>query len=93
MGEFVSVDLELKGLRNRPVFLLWSIFQKGSQTNLFGKWLSNFVAYRLKATTDDDTGTVYIWAPLPKVPGPYYIHLSLTTGGAILGTGDSDTFG
>jgi hypothetical protein len=92
LGELVSINLELTGLRNRPVFLSWSIFQKGGQNNLFGKWLSNFVAYRLEATTNDDTGTLEMWIPLPKVPGPYFIHLSLTTGGASLASTNSDPF-
>ena len=92
LGELISINLELTGLRNRPVFLSWSIFQKGGQNNLFGKWLSNFVAYRLEATTNDDTGTLEMWIPLPKVPGPYFIHLSLTTGGASLASTNSDPF-
>jgi hypothetical protein len=92
LGELVNVSLELTGLRNRPVFLSWSIFQKGGHTNLFGKWLNNFVAYRLEATTNDDTGTLEMWIPLPRVPGPYFIHLSLTTGGASLASMNSDLF-
>jgi hypothetical protein len=34
-----------------------------------------------------------MWIPLPKVPGPYFIHLSLTTGGASLASTNSDLFG
>ena len=92
LGELVGVNVELEGLQGQPVFLLWSIFQAGSQTPLFGKWLSNFVAYRLEATTNDDTGSLEMWIPLPKRPGPYYIHLSLTTGGASLVSTDSRPF-
>ena len=92
MGELVSVNIELEGLRGKFVYLSWSIFQKGSQTNLFGKWLNSFVAYRLQATTDDDTGSLEMWIPLPKMPGPYFIRLSLTTDGASLASTDSDPF-
>ena len=92
LGELVSVNMELTGLRDQPVFLLWSIFQEGGHTSLFGKWLNNFVAYRLEATTNDDTGTVEMWIPLPKLPGPFFIHLSLTTDGASLASTDSNPF-
>ena len=93
LGELVSVNMELAGLRGQPVFLLWSIFQEGGHTSLFGKWLNNFVAYRLEATTNDDTGTVEMWIPLPKLPGPFFIHLSLTTDGASIASADSNPFG
>jgi hypothetical protein len=84
--------MELAGLRGQPVFLLWSIFQEGGHTSLFGEWLNNFVAYRLEATTNDDTGTVEMWIPLPKLPGPFFIHLSLTTDSASLASTDSNPF-
>ena len=93
LGELVSVNFELTGLRDRPVFLRWWIFQKGGQSHLFGKWVDNFVAYRLEATTDNDTGTLEMWIPLPKAAGPYFLDLSLTTGDASLASADSDLFG
>jgi hypothetical protein len=93
LGELVSLNMELVGLRGQPVFLSWSIFQTGDHNSLFGKWLNNFVAYRLEATTDDDTGSLDMWIPLPKVTGPYVIRLNLTTGAADLASTDSDPFG
>ena len=93
LGELVSVNMELAGLRGQSVFLSWSIFQEGGHTSLFGKWLNNFVAYRLEATTNDDTGTVEMWIPLPKLPGPFFIHLTLATDGASLASTDSNPFG
>jgi hypothetical protein len=92
LGELVSVNFELAGFRDKPIFLKWWIFQKGSQSHLFGKWVDNFVAYRLEATTDDDTGALQMWIPLPKVLGPYILDLSLTGGGASLASADSDPF-
>ena len=93
LGELISLNMELVGLRGQPVFLSWSIFQAGGHDNLFGRWLNNFVAYRLMATTDDDTGSLDMWIPLPKVSGPYFIRLNLTTGGADLASADSGPFG
>jgi hypothetical protein len=92
LGELVSVNFQLTGLRDKVVFLKWSIFQKGGQSHLFGKWVDHFVAYRLQATTDDDTGTLEMWVPLPKVPGPYFLHLDLNIGAASLSSADSDLF-
>ena len=93
LGELISVNLELLGLQGQPVFLSWSIFQEGGQNNLSGNWLGNFVAYRLEGTTSDDTGTLEMWIPLPKQPGPYFVHLSLSTaGGDNLTSMDSGPF-
>ena len=93
MGELVSVNLELVGLQGQPVLLSWSIFQEGGSNHLSGNWLGNFVAYRLEATTNDDTGTLEMWIPLPKQHGPYFIRLTLTTGGENLASMNSDPFG
>ncbi len=92
VGELVSVNLELIGLKGQPVFLSWSIYQVGGKVNLYGDWLRNFVAYRLQATTDDDTGSVMMWVPLPKTPGPYFLRLTLSTGNTSLASDDTGTF-
>lgn len=92
LGELVSVNMELAGLQGQPVFLSWSIFQESGHNRLFGKWLSNFVAYRLEATTENDTGTLEMWIPLPKPPGPYFIRVSLSSDGASLTSMDSGPF-
>jgi hypothetical protein len=93
LGELVSVNLELVGLRGQPVLLSWSIFQQEDKTNPFGKWLDgDFVIDRLEATTNDDTAALEMWIPLPKLPGPFVIRLSLSTDGADLASADSSPF-
>ena len=93
LGELVSVNVELVGLEGQPVMLSWSIFQEGGQTNLFGNWLSgHIVAFRLEATTNDDTATLEMWIPLPKLPGPFFIQLSLATDNAGLASAASGPF-
>jgi hypothetical protein len=93
LGELISVNLELAGLQGQPVFLSWSIFQEGGQNHLSGSWLGNFVAYRLEGTTNDDTGTLEMWIPLPKQHGPYFVHLTLSTvGGDNLASKNSGPF-
>ena len=34
-----------------------------------------------------------MWIPLPKLTGPFFIHLSLTSNGASLASTDSNPFG
>jgi hypothetical protein len=93
LGELVSANLELVGLRGQPVLLAWSIFQQGDKANPFGKWLGgDFVVDRLEATTNDDTTALEMWIPLPKLPGPFVIRLSLSTDGADLASADSSPF-
>jgi hypothetical protein len=93
MGELISVNLELIGLRGQQIFLSWSIFQK-SGSGLSKNWLGGFITYRLVATTDDDTGTLQMWVPLPRQHGPYFIRLDLmTANGADLAGMSSNPFG
>ena len=69
LGELLSVDMELAGLQGQPMLLSWSIFQEGGQSHLSRNWLGNFAAYRLEATTNDDSGTLEMWIPIPSNPG------------------------
>jgi hypothetical protein len=94
LGELLSVDMELAGLQGQPMLLSWSIFQEGGQNQLSRNWLGNFAAYRLEATTNDDSGTLEMWIPLPRQPGPYFVRLTIaTTGGVSLASMDSGPFG
>jgi hypothetical protein len=93
VGELFSVNLELVGLQSQSVFLSWTMFQKDGRNHLSGEWLDNFVAYRLRATTNDDTGTLNMWIPLPKQPGSYFIRLTLTSAGESLASMNSGLFG
>jgi hypothetical protein len=92
LGVLVIADVELSGLRGKQVLLSWSIFQQEGGGRLFGKWLATNPTYVLVAGTDKDTTTVRMWVPLPKAPGPYIVHLDLTTEGSYLGSIESDPF-
>jgi hypothetical protein len=92
LGELIGVNLELAGLQGQPVYLSWSIFQQRGTSHLSEKWLGNFVACRLEATTNDDTGTLEMWISLPKHRGPYFIRLTLSTGSASLASMNSGPF-
>jgi len=92
LGAVVSVDVELAGLRGKPVLLSWSMWQPTGEARLYGSWLNRNLAYRLKATTDRDTTTLDLWVPLPKPPGPYFIRIQLTADGAPRASTDSEPF-
>jgi hypothetical protein len=93
VGELVNAGVELAGLKGKTIILSWSIFPEDSQTQLPEQWLGNFVSYRLKATTDDDTGSFDMWIPLPRQPGRYFISLTLALGDADLASMNSGPFG
>jgi hypothetical protein len=92
LGELISVDVELTGLQGQSIFLSWSIFPENASGSLPAKWSDNFVAYRLVPTTNDDTGSLEMWIPLPEQQGPYFVRLTLTTGDASLASMDSGPF-
>jgi hypothetical protein len=93
LGVVVSVDVELAGLRGKPVLLSWSMWQKnGTTRRLYGNWLNRNLAYRLKASTDRDTATLDLWIPLPKPPGPYFVRMQLTASGSARASTNSQPF-
>jgi FHA domain len=92
LGAVVDVNVELEGLRGRPVLLTWSIWQQGGETRLFGKWLETTAAYRLEATSNHDTAGFNIWVPMPKEPGPYVVRLALTADGVSIASTISQPF-
>jgi hypothetical protein len=93
LGVLVTVNLELIGLRDQEVRLTWSMLATGGATKrLYGDWLNDNLAYRLKAGSDRDTAFQYIWIPLPKSPGPYFVRVELTVDGAPLTSEASDPF-
>jgi hypothetical protein len=92
LGVVVTVDVELTGLRNEPVLLSWSMWQKGGAHRLHGDWLNTNLAYRLTATSNQDTASLDFWIPLPPKPGPYFIRSILTSDGSTIASVDSETF-
>jgi hypothetical protein len=92
LGVVVTADLNLVGLRGKPVLLSWSMWQQGGKKRLYGTWLNRNLAYRLEATTDHDATTLDLWVPLPKTSGPYFVRIDLTASGLPLASADSQPF-
>jgi hypothetical protein len=92
LGVVITADLELAGLRGKPVLLSWSMWQQGGKKRLYGNWLNRNLAYRLEATTDRDTTSLDLWVPLPRSPGPYFIRVNLTAADSLLASSDSQPF-
>jgi len=92
LGAQVRVDVELDGFRGKSVMLYWSLIQQGTGARLYGTWLSNHLAYQLKATTDMDTGSVEFWVPLPKAPGPYFVRIEVRYESVAVASDDSTPF-
>jgi hypothetical protein len=91
VGVVVTADVELAGLRGKDVRLSWAMWQKNGDT-LGPDWLTEHLAYRMKATSEDDTASFDFWIPLPKSPGSYFVRSRLSTGTATLATADSEPF-
>lgn len=92
LGVVVNADIELVGLRGKPVALSWSMWQTGGDVRLHGDWLNSNLAYRLEAVTDSDTVSIDLWVPLPRPPGPYFVQVDLTAEGARLHSAHSEPF-
>jgi hypothetical protein len=92
VGAVVTVNVDLSGLRGEPLLLSWSIWQQGGGKRLLGRWLDDNLAYRLKPTSQHDTGSVDLWVPLPKAKGHYFVRLALSDGTTRLASADSEPF-
>jgi hypothetical protein len=73
LGWTIAVGLSLEGLANQPLLLTWSL----DGVEVPHNWKAQNLAYRIIATTDHDTGTVKIWVPDLKGPGPYNVNVDL----------------
>lgn len=73
LGWTVAVGLELKGLPSVPLFLTWSL----DGLEVPETWRTENLAYRIVATTQDDTGVAEIWIPDLRKPGVYNVNVRL----------------
>lgn len=92
VGVVVTVNVDLGGLRGKPVLLSWSMWQTGSGKRIFGDWLNEHLAYELTADTDHDTTGGDFWIPLPKVKSSYFVRVWLTHNDVVLATINSPPF-
>ncbi|WP_141974675.1 hypothetical protein [Saccharothrix saharensis] len=92
VGVVVSADVELVGLRGKPVMLTWSMWQTSGESRLHGDWLNSNLAYRLEARTHRDTASVDLWVPLPHATGSYFVRVDLTSDGSRLASAESPPF-
>ncbi|GIE94391.1 hypothetical protein [Paractinoplanes rishiriensis] len=92
LGVVIAVNVDLGGLRGKPVLLSWSMWQDGTGKRLFGDWLNHHLAYELTAETEHDTTGGDFWIPLPAVKDSYFIRAWLTRDDAVLATVDSPSF-
>ena len=78
----VRVNVDLKHAEGRPIQINWEIIDasNGEVQSLSKAWLRNFAAYRLRATTDPDSGFFKLWIPLPDKRGDYVISLTASQG-------------
>lgn len=73
IGWTVAVGLDIRGLAQQPLLLTWSLDGPG----VSDEWKVENFAYRIIATGDRDTGSVKIWVPDLKGPGPYSVNVEL----------------
>jgi hypothetical protein len=94
LGVFVTVDLELVGLRGREVKLSWLMYGggKGRDKRLHGNWLNDNLVYSLKPQSEDDTTIAAIWIPLPRSAGPFRVHVLLKVDGVLVAHKKSKSF-
>jgi hypothetical protein len=92
VGVVVVANIDLSGLRGKPVLLSWSMWRSGGGQRLYGDWLNQQLAYRIEATSDHDTASVDFWIPLPRSKGPYFVQSQLAIGGTTLASSDSRSF-
>jgi hypothetical protein len=74
MGAVVRFQLGLAGLREREVQVTWTLYGPGT-LELSPRWVRANTAFRVKATTDDDSIPLSAFVPLPRHQGPFRVEL------------------
>jgi hypothetical protein len=93
LGQIVTANVELEGLRGKSVLLSWSIWEKSGGPRVVEEWRDTHFTHSLVPTTDHDSTSVDQWIPIPKPPGPYFARVVLTLDGSPLASHDSPPFG
>lgn len=73
LGWTVGVNFTLKGYKDEPLLMTWSLVGVDQPSS----WAAEKVAYRVAATTPDDSGSAKIWVPDLKESGLYNIIVEL----------------
>lgn len=92
VGAIITVDVELIGLRGRPVHLTWAMWHASGGGRLHESWLNNHLAYRMLPDTDHDSATVDLWVPLPRTPGPFVVDVAAKVAGTGIAKSRSNPF-
>lgn len=77
LGASVSVNLEMQGMKGRPLLLYWRLLSVHGDPPLPKGWGKPVPAARLTPGTNHDTANVEVWVPLPKARGRYKVDLTL----------------
>jgi len=92
LGVVVTVDIRLDGMIGKPVFVSWSMWQRGGLATLYGSWLNDHLAFRVDATTNSEVARLDFRIPPPKDPGPYFIRSRAKVAAATMASIDSENF-
>lgn len=92
IGAIITVDVELVGLRDRPVQLTWAMWHASGGGRLHESWLNDHLAYRMLPDTDHDSASVDLWVPLPQVAGPFVVDVAAKVEGTGIAKSRSDPF-
>lgn len=92
LGVLVTVNVHLEGLAGRDLGIFWEVWSQGGAGRLYDRWLDEVPVSRIRAERDDDAGALQFWAPMPKKPGEYVIHVLVKDGDRLLVVGRSQPF-
>jgi len=86
VGWVIVVNVDVSGLRDVPLFLVWSL----DGLDVPVSWGTGNVAYRMTATTDHDTGSFKVWVPRLRGKHLYNVNIELVqaSDGIILTQGE-----
>ncbi len=71
----VNVNLDIEGLRGRPVVLYVRLLTVGGESALPEGWLQSHPVFRITTRSDQQTASAVSWVPLPKAEGRYKVEV------------------
>jgi hypothetical protein len=76
-GRTVDLVASFDGLDGKCAYVLWTLFQAGSQRPFSHPWLVDHAGLRFSISRPHARGSGVFWVPLPRERGPYFVKAAV----------------
>jgi len=92
VGHYYVLKLTLRGLQNKDVVVLWSLYNAGNNSPIVREHWINQSATPVRAVADDAVQVTRVWIQRPTFRGRFYARIDLALGKTTLDSKPTDLF-